>query len=91
MDYTKSIELNPNDSSTFLNRGSIYGEINDYESAIADFDKAIILNPKDSDSYIARGNSKFLLGQTNKGCLDWQKADELGNTAVSVWIKKYCN
>ena len=59
MDYTKSIELNPNDSSTFLNRGSIYGEINDYESAIADFDKAIILNPKDSDSYILEGTLSF--------------------------------
>jgi tetratricopeptide (TPR) repeat protein len=59
LDYTKSIELNPNDSSTFLNRGSIYGEINDYESAIADFDKAIILNPKDSDSYILEGTLSF--------------------------------
>jgi tetratricopeptide (TPR) repeat protein len=46
-DYTKAIELNPNDSNYYDNRGADYfssGRVND---AIADFRAALKVNPND--------------------------------------------
>ena len=52
-DYTKAIEINPNDAKAFYNRGNSKDEIQDYEGAISDFRKAIEINPQ----YVAAYNN----------------------------------
>ena len=62
----------------------------EYKAAITDYTIAITLDPNDSDTYFIRGDTKQNLGQTNNACLDWRKAEELGNKEASERIKKYC-
>ncbi len=58
-DYTKAIELNPNDAVYYNNRGDARKELRDYSGAIADYTKAIELNPNDAVYYNNRGNARL--------------------------------
>ena len=46
-DYTKAIELNPNDSNYYDNRGAAYFSSGRVDDAIADFRAALKVNPDD--------------------------------------------
>lgn len=46
--YTEVIELNPNHSNTYNNRGIAYKNLKQYERAITDFQKYIELKPNDA-------------------------------------------
>lgn len=61
-DYTKSIELNPNESDTYYRRGwLLHNKFKKYKEAIFDYDNAIKLNPIDTPSYLFywRGKAKW--------------------------------
>ena len=60
-DYTKAIELNPNDAAAYHNRGWSKNKLKDYNGAIADYNKAIELDPNYTDAYHNRGYSKNIL------------------------------
>ena len=90
-DYSKAIELNPNDSLAYYNRGNSKYKLQDYIGAIADYSKAIELNPNDSNAYHNRGWCKYNLNKKNSACLDWSKAGELGNGDAYDLIKNNCN
>ena len=45
-DYSKAIELKPNDFSSYNNRGAAYEDLNLMEQAIADYQKATELEPE---------------------------------------------
>ena len=49
--YNKVIELKPNDSAGYLNRGVLYASMKKDAEAEADFKKAIALNPKNLEAY----------------------------------------
>ena len=51
-DYTKAIELNPNDAQAHNNRGAAYGEKDDFGRAIEDYTKAIELKPDFAEAYL---------------------------------------
>jgi len=44
-DCTELIRRNPQDAVAFFNRGYIYGELGEFDAAIADFTKAIAIDP----------------------------------------------
>ena len=44
-DFTKAIELNPNYTKAYNNRGFAKAELQDYRGAIQDYNKAIEINP----------------------------------------------
>jgi tetratricopeptide (TPR) repeat protein len=50
VDYTKAIEINPDNAETYYNRGLAKDDLEDYKAAIADYTKAIDLNPKYIDA-----------------------------------------
>ena len=56
-DFTKAIEIDPQNDDAFYNRGNSKMELNDYYGAIADYTKAIKIKPA-SDAYYNRGLSK---------------------------------
>ena len=62
-DYTKAIDLNPNDAMTYNNRGGAYYLKEEYESAIVDFTKAIELNPDYAIAYNNRGRAYGVRGE----------------------------
>jgi len=76
-DYTKAIELDPNDAKAYYNRGNSKKNLKDYKGAITDYTKAIELKPDYVDAYYNRGTSKWYLKQDY--CSDYKKACELGD------------
>ena len=69
--------------------------LKDYHSAITEIDKIIDseLNDK-TDIYVAlmaRGVAKYNLEDKEGACLDWSKADKLGDADAYVLIKEYCD
>jgi tetratricopeptide (TPR) repeat protein len=90
-DYTKAIELDPDNDSYCSSRGWSKYSLKDGEGVIIDLTKAIELNPKDSESYRGRGLAKIMLFKKDSGCLDLSRAGELGNDDAYDLIKQFCN
>jgi len=84
-DYTKAIEINPNDSIAFYNRGWNKGQLNDYYGAIADYTKAIEINPQYESAYYNRGWSKDELKDYYGAISDYKKAIEINPKKVEAF------
>ena len=75
--YSHAIELNPNYTYAYSNRGIAYGEKGDYNRAIEDFNTVIKMNPDDAEVYNRRGSA-----YGNKG--DYNRAIEDFNTVIKM-------
>ena len=76
-DYTKAIELEPNNGKAYNNRGASYYNLGEYEKAIDDYSKAIELDPNYTNVYYNRGDSYYNLGEHEKAIDDYTKAIDL--------------
>ena len=74
-----------------MNRGLLKVNIKDYSGAKADFHQIIEIDPNNATAYFNRGVCKILLEEKESGCLDLNRAGELGDTSVYATIEKYCN
>ena len=83
-DYTKAIEINPNDAKIYLSRGASKDYFNDFNGAIADFTKAIEINPNFASAYFNRGFSKYYSKDSYGACIDAKKAQDLGYDATEL-------
>jgi protein O-mannosyl-transferase len=81
-DYSEAIRLKPDFADAYNSRGKVYAKIGQYQPAIEDFNKTINLDQNYSDAYINR--AVIYLNHRNNafGCLDAQKACELGNCRI---------
>jgi tetratricopeptide (TPR) repeat protein len=50
LDYNQAIELDPEYTHAFNNRGLAYADLKQFEKAIQDYNQVIELNPKDARS-----------------------------------------
>ena len=57
-DYDKAIELDPDYSDAYNNRGLAKYYLDKYGEAIKDFNKVIELTPNYTNAYYDRGNAK---------------------------------
>ena len=81
-DYSKSIELDPDDLQKYNYRGVAYSKLGRFKLALDDFNHAMSLNPDDHEAYVNRGH---LYRQTNQHQLainDYSKAIELKQNDV---------
>ncbi len=85
-DYTKVIELDPENVDAYCSRGAAYCFSAHYSQAISDFDKAIKINPKNSNAYFGRGSTHRGLGQYNEGISDLTKAIELDPNNILAYF-----
>jgi len=76
-DFTKAIELNPNQLQTHLNRGFARLNSGDYPGAQADFTQAIQLQPDHAPAYSLRGTSKLLQSNIRDAMQDYLRVIEL--------------
>ncbi|MFA7361264.1 MAG: tetratricopeptide repeat protein [Candidatus Kapaibacterium sp.] len=76
-DYTKAIELKPDDADAYWSRGNAYYYLQKYDEAIADYTKAIELKPDDADAYNNRGIAYRKLEKYDEAIADFSKAIEL--------------
>ncbi len=61
-DFSKAIQLNPNQADFYYQRGLILAELEAQEGAIQDFDAAILLNPNHAWAYFHRAGVAFGFG-----------------------------
>ena len=72
--YTKSIELNPNQSAAYVSRGGAYNALKQSERALADFNESIRLDPNGPVAYVNRGNCYADLHQLQRAIEDYNEA-----------------
>ena len=75
-DYTRAIELQPNNAMAYTNRGVLYELEGDHERAILDFDRAVELDPKLARAYANRGASYLRKGDVDRALADFDRAIE---------------
>jgi len=82
--FTKAIQINPDNASAYINRGAAYvnrgaayGSLGQYQTAITDYSKVIQLDPDFADAYYARGVCYGGLGQDSRAAADDTKACSL--------------
>ncbi|MBN1363953.1 MAG: tetratricopeptide repeat protein [Syntrophaceae bacterium] len=78
-DFSKLINLHPYHADFYNKRGVSFAKLGDYQHAITDFNKVIFLQPHSAIAHKNRGLTYFKQGNNNKGCLDAQKACDLGD------------
>jgi tetratricopeptide (TPR) repeat protein len=76
-DFSKAIEIDPKDATTYYSRGCVWGQKGDYDKAIADYTKAIEIDPKVTGAYVNRGNAWSYKGNYDKAIADYSKAIEI--------------
>jgi len=87
-EFTKAIELRPDDPKAYFNRGVNYAETGDLGRAIADFTKAIALKPDDAEAYNARGNAHRKKGDLDRAIADLTKAVELDPRFAEAYLNR---
>jgi len=90
-DYNKVIELDPKKALAYLGKGAVKFALKDYIDAITNLTKGLELRPNYPRGYYLRGVAKCELAQNESGCLDLNKARELGYSGADEAINKYCN
>lgn len=79
---TEILSVEPSHTQTYINRGSIYGEIGKYEKAIEDFDHAELLDSQNPNIYNNRGWMYMQLKQYDKALSDLNYAISLEPTDI---------
>jgi len=89
-DYTNAIHYEPLNASLYNNRGAAYHLSGDHISALKDYRKALNIAPDLSVAWFNAGMIEVLFGDKIKGCEDLQMSVEMGYTAATDSINKYC-
>ena len=87
-DYNKAIELDPDNTATYNNRGNAKYALGDYRGAIQDYNKAIELDPDYADAYYNKGVTKAELGDYIGAVEDWSKAIELDPDHTAAYYNR---
>ena len=86
--YNKLIELNPNSSSAYSNRGNVKARLEDYRGAIQDYSKVIDLAPNTLSAYYNRGLCKYELGDYKGAMQDYSKVIELDPKDLEAYMNR---
>ncbi len=80
VDFTKAIEIKPNDVMAYNNRGSAYAQQGNFIEAMSDFTKAIDLSPNDPVAYHNRAVVFYQFKEYDKAWGDVRKVQKIGAT-----------
>ncbi len=75
-DFTKAIELDPQNALAFNNRGRALAELGNHRQALEDATQAIKLDPTFAEAYNNRGVSHRQLGEWDQAIADYTSAIE---------------
>ena len=82
---TKIIELDPNDSMPYYNRGSIYSNMGLYEKALQDLNKTIELAPDYASAYNNRGLVHEKMEHYQEALSDFGQAIALEDSPIAYY------
>ncbi len=100
--YSKALELNPNDAEFYKSRGIAYinfgvhylttkdygRSLTNYELAIQDFNKAINLNQNDAMTWCGLGTACSALGQYEQAIIDFNRALKIDPKFSDAYFKR---
>ncbi len=86
LNYTTAIDLNPDYTDAYNNRGLIYNEQGKYDLALADYNTAIDLNPDYTTAYVLRGNTYYEQGEYDLALADCNTAIDLNPDDARIYI-----
>ena len=89
-DYTRSLELKPDNAVVLFSRGQAHFNLRAFDKSVEDMTKALELNPNDSMTYANRGMAYEKLNELKKAESDFQKAVDLDskNETAKVALKR---
>ena len=74
----------------YCSRANAHFGKKDYKAALLDYDKTLKLNDEYAEAYYQRGLTHQILGDKQKSCDDFKKADKLKLKDGGTAFKKYC-
>ncbi|KAH0559521.1 hypothetical protein GP486_003968, partial [Trichoglossum hirsutum] len=87
-DLTKSVDLQPSLTQSFIKRASMHLELEgDREAASADFAQAMAQNADDPDIYYHRAQLHFICGEYAEAAKDYQKSIDLDKEFIFSHIQ----
>ena len=87
-DYTKSIELNPNNYRAFSNRGLAKDQLEDFYGAIADYDMSIKIKPDEPTVYFNKGRANYSLKNYSEAIENYNKTIELDGYYADAYFNR---
>jgi tetratricopeptide (TPR) repeat protein len=90
-DYTRAVNLNPNNILAYSYRGSSIAHLEDYNGANADLHVAINIDSSSSLAYYIRGNIKEHIRDIGGIWNDWKTAANIGDIDAEKNAVKYCD
>ncbi|KAI6709599.1 hypothetical protein PZA11_003859 [Diplocarpon coronariae] len=86
-DLTKSVDLQPSLTQSFIKRASMHLELGEKDLAAEDFEKATEQNNDDPDIYYHRAQLHFILGEFADAAKDYQKSIDLDRDFIFSHIQ----
>tara|TARA_B100000427_G_scaffold34679_1_gene25224 strand:- start:3360 stop:5108 length:1749 start_codon:yes stop_codon:yes gene_type:complete len=87
-DYTKAIEINPNNAEFYKSRSNARYRNSDYQGAENDLTKAIEINPNDYEMYLRRGYFKDVKKDYEGAISDYTKAIEINRYSARLYYSR---
>lgn len=84
--YEQAIQLSPDNSSGYLNKGNSLLAMGRVAEAIQSYENAIRLKPDYAAAYYNLGNAKYESRQLESALLDYQKAIKLKPDFANAWV-----
>ena len=88
VNYTKSIELQPDYAAAYYGRGWSYYKQKNYDKAIVDYNTAIELSLNDALIYVSRGDAYRMKKDYDRSIADYTRAIELQPDFVDAYCKR---
>ncbi len=85
--FHKAIVLDPNFSRAYFSQGVSYGQLRQYQKAIAQINMAIQKEPENGLYYYGRGRVYLLWGDKEKAMADIKKAADLGDEDAIEYLE----
>lgn len=93
-DYTKMIDVDPNNYSIYVYRGLLYWDNRDFDKAKDDFTKAIQINPSRFEAYCNRGSIYSHEKNYDLALTDYSMCVKINPLAVDGYVNRgsfYCD
>ena len=89
-DYSRAIELSPNNAAAYTNRGVAYGEKGEFDLAIEDYFSALKINPDFANAYNNRGYTYVEKDEIERAIKDLDKAVQLQQNFPHAYNNRGC-
>ena len=86
--YTQALELEPQLTAAYNNRGNTHYHKGDFNIAIQDYDKALEVDPRFADAYSNRGNAYKASGHLALAIQDYNRSLELDPNIAETYYNR---